>query len=167
MRFNFANTPVADRFAHTHTLAFEVNIDSAAAPVISLDLGNGSDACGTIIIRDEDDTATADCIECPACWDNGWTTPVNCTGIMGLLIVGSKLLEGTGLSIDKVYGIRVETSTGTVGITKHGDDYTRGGVAEQDGKTTAGNIAFSIDSNQNYDSQDLRYNIVVEFSTRA
>jgi hypothetical protein len=164
MAIHYGDHNLQDYMLKSQRLAFEVNVDASASTFI---VDPALAANGIVVIRHASDTATVDALESSCCWDVGWTTPVDATGIFGVFINASKLLsDNCALAIDKVHEISAIASTGTLTITEHGDNYTRAGVAEEEGLTTAGNIAFSIDSNQDLSSTDVRFKIAIDFLLR-
>lgn len=159
-----SDSDLASHIANTHKLSFEVNVD-ASAGTYTLDPEIAANSVA--VVRYACATAAAEAIEASCCWDVGFTTPVHATGIFGIIVDASKLLADSGKTIDKVYKIVVDNlTTGTATVTPAGDNKTRGGVAEEDGVTTAGNIAFSIDSNQDLTMVDVRFRIEITYKTR-
>jgi hypothetical protein len=172
MAIHYGDHNLQDYMLKSQRLVFEINVDASAS---TFTVDPALAANGIVVIRHESDTATVDALESSACWDVGWSS-VGCVccsggdarGVFGVFINAAKLLsDNCALAIDKVHTITIDNlTTGTATVTPHGDNYTRAGVAEEEGLTTAGNIAFTIDSNQNLASTDVRFKIAIDFLLR-
>jgi hypothetical protein len=120
------NNVVQDLALKTRRQVFEISITGNATPANKV---HATDLPGVAVLRSEGKTAEADAIETIS-----WTSAIDDTdSVFGVLLKGSELGD-----IKKVLSCKVsETSTSlasALAVTKHGVG----------GKTTGGNIAFSI-----------------------
>ena len=152
-----------DRRIKTRRLIFKYDVDSGECPEVHVISGVPGDI---VISRNEDDTATADAIDCPAdcvdCWANTYTAPADNVGTSGFLINVS-LLEG-GQSVSEVLGVQLLRGNnplfdcGSVDehdiITLLGEDVIDNGVTTATGVTLSGNIAFEIVSTVDFAAAD-------------
>ena len=139
-----------DRRVKTRSLIFKLDIDSSDAPESHNITGVPLDV---VFTRNEGDTATADAIECPACWANGYVACVaDASGETGFLIDVSALEAGQ--VVDEVLGVKLLRgdhsifNCGAVDtqdlIALLGEDVDVSGVVSASGVTLGGNIAFEL-----------------------
>lgn len=137
-----SNSAVEDYRIKSNRLCIPFTIVFNATPASKVVSNDLSAACYVVT---EGLTAAA------AAVDSGtsFTTPVDATGIFGVLIANC----GT---VKKLTKVSVEMlSAGTVAVTLKG--------ASSSGVTASGNIAFSVDSDQNLATTSLSGTIVVDF----
>ena len=145
------NVQLDERRIKTRSIIFKLDIDSSDAPESHNITGVPLDVVYT---RNEGDTATADAIECPACWANGYVACVaDASGETGFLIDISTLESGSQV-VDEVLGVKLLRgdhsifNCGAVDtqdlIALLGEDVDVSGVVTATGVTLGGNIAFEL-----------------------
>lgn len=157
----WSDPSLEDRALNEKFLVFELNNDTSDCPeTYALDIDDE-----VVIMRTEDNVATANAVESIACCSNPFTAPDDSDGIIGFLLQKSKFEPH--LTIDKVLGVEVlYVSSGTTAVTLHGTNRTTNDVAFASGVTGDGNIAFSIDSSIDLAANDLRMVVKVNYRTR-
>lgn len=149
MSFSLPNSVAEDRHIKTKRLCIPFSITAHATPASKT---LSTDAAGVLILSAEGLTATATAADS----GTNFTTESDSDGIFGLLVTGlgivTKVLEASvkGTAVSAINTM----STGTCAVTLKG--------ASSTGVTASGNVAVSVDSNQDISSQSVSGILVLE-----
>lgn len=137
------NSVVENEQLKTRTLAVKIEITASATPASKVQVTN---LPGIAILRSEGKVALADALEDLS---SDFTTAADSTGIFGLIIDGSALNAD---SVDEVLAVRADMSNGvgTLAVSS-----PSGGSEVSAFKTSDGNIAVELDSNQDLSTTDI------------
>lgn len=140
--YQFPDAQNEDYALKSRRLIIPFSITFSATPANKV---RSSDLPSALTLACEGQTSDAAAIDS----GTNFTTPVDATGIFGCLVSSAG-------SVKKLLDVQVvNLSAGTAAVSRKG--------ASSSGVTASGNIAVSIDSDQNLSTTSLSGNLVVEF----